>query len=59
MNTHDGPFTFTLDATDPLAPIIIRLWADLWQHAPKSDPAKIIAARECATAMEEWRRRQV
>lgn len=48
--------SFTLTANDPLAPILIRLWADLWQHAPKSDPQRIIAAREVATAMEQWRR---
>lgn len=47
--------TFTLIARDPMAPALIRLWAaQRWQE--HEDPEKVAEARECADAMEAWRK---
>lgn len=46
---------FVLLARDPMAPILVRLWADLRAHNA-GNPSKVAEARTCATAMEEWRR---
>jgi hypothetical protein len=43
---------FVLLARDPLAPILVRLWADL--QRPLSDPVKNEEARMVAVAMETW-----
>lgn len=45
---------FVLLARDPLAPILVRLWADLRQQAA-GNPSKVNEARYCAAAMEQWR----
>lgn len=45
---------FVLLARDPLAPILVRLWADLRQHNA-GNPSKVREARECAASMESWR----
>lgn len=48
---------FVLLARDPFAPILVRLWADLREHAA-GNPSKVGEARTCATEMEVWRQRQ-
>lgn len=47
---------FTLRATDPLAPILVRLWADL-ANSIGVDEDKTDEASNCADDMEMWRRR--
>lgn len=55
---------FTLLARDPLAPVLVLLWATLREQAidagakPESDRAKAEEARQCAQAMSDWRRRE-
>ena len=44
---------FVLLARDPLAPILVRLWADL--TVGRSQPEKTAEARHCAEHMELWR----
>lgn len=46
---------FTLIARDPLAPQLVRSWADR-AAANGEDPAKVEEARRCAAQMEVWRR---
>lgn len=48
---------FVLLARDPLAPILVRLWADLREHAA-GNPSKVFEARTCAIDMEKWRIRK-
>ena len=48
---------FVLLARDPLAPILVRLWADLREHAA-GNPSKVFEARTCAIDMEKWRLRR-
>ena len=51
-NTRDEP-VFVLRASDPIAPMAIRLWAaQSWQQG--GDPEKIAKARAIAEAMEKW-----
>lgn len=45
---------FVLLARDPLAPILVRLWSDLREHAA-GNPSKVLEARTCAADMESWR----
>lgn len=45
---------FTLLARDPLAPILVQLWADM-RAMHCGNPEKIQEAVEVATRMEEWR----
>lgn len=46
---------FVLRASDPVAPMAIRLWAaQSWQQ--HGDPQKIAEARALAEAMEKWHR---
>ena len=56
---QDEP-VFTLLARDPLAPILIRLWADMRQwseHETGPDSAmQRKEARQCAEAMDIWRK---
>jgi len=53
--TRDLEPTFTLRASDPLAPALLRLWAALlWQE--HGDPERIAQARGVAAAMEQWRK---
>lgn len=49
---------FILLARDPLAPILVRLWADLRAHLA-GNPSKVLEARACADTMEDYRQRQV
>lgn len=48
---------FVLLARDPMAPVLVRLWADLREHAV-GNPSKVNEARDCAIDMEVWRQRQ-
>jgi hypothetical protein len=48
---------FILLARDPLAPILVKLWADLREHAA-GNPSKVAEARMCALAMKQWRQTQ-
>ncbi len=45
---------FVLLARDPLAPILVELWASLREHAA-GNPSKVAEARSCAVAMCAWR----
>lgn len=45
---------FVLLARDPLAPILVRLWASLRYHLA-GNPSKVKEAIECAASMESWR----
>lgn len=49
---------FVLLARDPMAPILVRLWADLRSHLA-GNRSKVNAARMCAAAMEDWKRTNV
>lgn len=46
---------FILLARDPMAPMLVRLWA-AQRYQEHEDPAKVAEARECAEAMEVWRK---
>ena len=48
---------FVLLARDPMAPILVRLWADLRSQAA-GNPSKVSEAKECAAAMDTWRASQ-
>lgn len=57
MDTNDLPDepTFTLRASDPVAPVALRLWAaQSWQQGV--DPVRVAEARALADAMEAWNR---
>lgn len=45
---------FVLLARDPLAPILVELWASLRAHAA-GNPSKVAEARTCAESMRVWR----
>ena len=50
---------FVLLARDPLAPTLVRMWAELRKLTGRSgarEEAKRIEAYECAAAMETWQR---
>ena len=46
---------FVLLARDPLAPILVDLWASLRAHSA-GNPSKVQEARQCAESMREWKR---
>jgi hypothetical protein len=48
---------FVLLARDPLAPILVKMWAELREESTSGDDDVIDEARECADAMERWRKR--
>lgn len=48
---------FVLRAQDLLAPIVIRLWADL-ARANKTDEEKVQEAKRLAFSMEQWTNRR-
>src|SRR5882757_2651390 len=52
---EDDEPLFTLLARDPLAPILVSLWAALREHGG-DDKKKVSEARTCAVAMLKWRR---
>jgi hypothetical protein len=45
---------FVLLARDPLAPTLVRMWADL--TSDKKDD-KVVEALACANDMEQWRKK--
>ena len=45
---------FVLRAKDPLAPKVVRFWAELAERSGKHEPEKCTEARECADRMEQW-----
>lgn len=45
---------FVLLARDPLAPMLVRLWADLRSYLA-DNPSKVFEAHECAASMDSWR----
>jgi hypothetical protein len=49
---------FVLLARDPLAPMLVELWASLRSHLA-SNPSKVAEARSCAEAMRQWQRPEV
>ncbi len=48
---------FVLLARDPLAPILVELWAALRAHS-SGNPSKVAEARHCAKDMREWKSKQ-
>jgi hypothetical protein len=46
---------FILLARDPLAPILVDLWASLRAHTA-GNPSKVAEARACAASMRDWKR---
>ena len=46
---------FVLLARDPLAPILVRLWADLTTSRMPNGATKSVEAVKCSIAMEAWR----
>lgn len=44
---------FILLARDPMAPILVELWASLRAHAA-GNPSKVAKARAVAAAMRRW-----
>ena len=48
--------TFTLRASDPVAPILVRLWGELTRlHDDNADQEDIDASLDKAAEMERWR----
>jgi hypothetical protein len=45
---------FVLLARDPLAPMLVELWASLRAHLA-GNPSKVDEARACAVAMRRWK----
>lgn len=53
--SRDDEWLFVLCARDPLAPAVVRKWADDYESVG-GRPEKVAEARACADRMEEWRR---
>lgn len=55
-SAEDDEPMFVLLARDPMAPSLLRFWADAREQSAKDarDMAKAEDARECAGAMERW-----
>jgi hypothetical protein len=49
---EDEPM-FILLGRDPMAPLLVRIWARLREESG-GDPAKVAEAMECAEHMEKW-----
>lgn len=47
---------FVLLARDPLAPILVDLWAELRATLRAGGAEKVAEASACAVAMREWKR---
>lgn len=45
---------FVLLARDPMAPILVELWASLRAQAA-GNPSKVAEARQCAENMRKWK----
>ncbi len=48
---------FTLLARDPLAPILVDLWAQL-RKEERGDGPKVVEAELCAKEMRHWKQKQ-
>jgi len=47
--------TFVLRASDPIAPVLVRMWAaQMWQDGASAE--EVAEARKIADAMEAWRK---
>ncbi len=47
---------FVLLARDPIAPILVEIWAQLRAEASQTDDSAMVEeAEDCATAMRDWR----
>lgn len=53
-NAEDDEPMFVLLARDPMAPLLVTLWATMREIRGGCDPKKIAEARECASAMAMW-----
>lgn len=54
---EDEPY-FLVKATDPLAPILVEMWASIAELHRTSDE-KIAEARDCANTMRQWRANKI
>ena len=54
-NAEDDEPMFILLARDSLAPILVRLWADMRASFDIGNVQKCSEAELCATAMEIWK----
>lgn len=54
---EDDEEIFTLLARDESAPMLVELWADLWEAETGWPTAKTEEAREIAKTMREWRKK--
>jgi hypothetical protein len=52
--SEDDEMVFVLCARDPVAPDLVRIWANC-RDGNGGKPEKVQEARECADAMERWR----
>jgi hypothetical protein len=50
--------SFTLSGGDPLAPILVKHWAELSKHNKNVEPWERERARKIALAMELWQKDQ-
>ena len=53
---HENEPMFVLLARDPLAPILVELWASFREHVA-GNPSKVAEARKCARDMRDWKSR--
>ena len=58
QNAEPDEPMFVLLARDPMAPLLVRLWADLREHNA-GNPSKVFEARTCAIDMDKWRLRRL
>ena len=52
-NAHPDEPMFVLLARDPLAPMLVELWAHM-RVLTRGDDAKVREAKSCAEAMRRW-----
>jgi len=57
-NAHDDEPMFVLLARDPLAPMLVDLWACLRQHT-RGHCGKVAEAKDCADQMRTWKSGQL
>jgi hypothetical protein len=53
---QDEEPTFVLRASDKLAPMLVRAWANMTAELGLGRPDALAQARRCALQMDEWRR---
>lgn len=54
-NAHPDEPMFVLLGRDPMAGVLVRIWARWRKHAGES-PEKLAEAMACANALDEWAR---